>query len=156
VFKLGDKLIEGVAQSLIEIRPVPRGRDRLQASQAGFERTRFVVAAALVAVLVGQVNLDPRELRGEAAERGLDVPLDISHELITTSDVIIRRHTHKHNGPPELTSVAPRPTSCKRVFRLTSRRDLRRRVTAIHYNRRKIYIPADLTHAEYDEGKWRA
>ena len=30
-----------------------------------------------------------------------------------------------------------------------------RLVTAIHYNRRKIYIRAVLTHAEYDEGKWK-
>ena len=30
-----------------------------------------------------------------------------------------------------------------------------RLVTAIHYNRRKIYIRAVLTHAEYDEGRWK-
>ncbi len=30
-----------------------------------------------------------------------------------------------------------------------------RLVTAIHYNRRKIYIRAVLTHSEYDAGKWR-
>jgi len=28
-------------------------------------------------------------------------------------------------------------------------------VAAIHYNRKKIYIRAVLTHQEYDEGKWR-
>jgi mRNA interferase HigB len=28
-------------------------------------------------------------------------------------------------------------------------------VTAIHYNRQKIYLRAVLTHAEYDEGKWK-
>jgi mRNA interferase HigB len=28
-------------------------------------------------------------------------------------------------------------------------------ITAIHYNRHKIYIRAVLTHAEYDEGKWK-
>ena len=30
-----------------------------------------------------------------------------------------------------------------------------RLIAAIHYNRRKIYIRAVLTHKEYDEGKWR-
>lgn len=29
-----------------------------------------------------------------------------------------------------------------------------RLIAAIHYNRRKIYIRAVLTHAEYDDGKW--
>jgi len=29
-----------------------------------------------------------------------------------------------------------------------------RLIAAIHYNRRKIYIRAVLTHAESDEGKW--
>ena len=28
-------------------------------------------------------------------------------------------------------------------------------ITAIHYNRRKLYIRAVLTHAEYDKGKWK-
>ncbi len=28
-------------------------------------------------------------------------------------------------------------------------------VAAIHYNRQKIYIRAVLSHAEYDEGKWK-
>jgi mRNA interferase HigB len=30
-----------------------------------------------------------------------------------------------------------------------------RLIAAIHYNRKKIYIRAVLTHAEYDEGRWR-
>jgi len=30
-----------------------------------------------------------------------------------------------------------------------------RLITAIHYNRQKIYIRAVLTHSEYDEGKWK-
>ena len=28
-------------------------------------------------------------------------------------------------------------------------------ITAIHYNRRRIYIRAVLTHGEYDRGKWK-
>ena len=31
-----------------------------------------------------------------------------------------------------------------------------RLVAAVHYNRRKVYIRAVLTHAEYDTGKWKA
>jgi mRNA interferase HigB len=30
-----------------------------------------------------------------------------------------------------------------------------RLIAAIHYNRNRIYIRAVLTHAEYDEGKWK-
>lgn len=30
-----------------------------------------------------------------------------------------------------------------------------RLITAIHYNRKKVYIRAVLTHAEYDEGRWK-
>lgn len=30
-----------------------------------------------------------------------------------------------------------------------------RLIVAIHYNRQKVYIRAVLTHAEYDEGKWK-
>jgi len=30
-----------------------------------------------------------------------------------------------------------------------------RLVAAIHYNRKKVYIRAVLTHAEYDEGRWK-
>jgi mRNA interferase HigB len=30
-----------------------------------------------------------------------------------------------------------------------------RLIAAIHYNRQKVYVRAILTHAEYDEGKWK-
>lgn len=30
-----------------------------------------------------------------------------------------------------------------------------RLVAAIHYNRRKVYIRAVLTHADYDRGRWK-
>lgn len=30
-----------------------------------------------------------------------------------------------------------------------------RLIAAIHYNRKKVYIRAVLTHSEYDEGKWK-
>ena len=30
-----------------------------------------------------------------------------------------------------------------------------RLIAAIHYNRRRVYIRAVLTHAEYDEGNWK-
>ena len=30
-----------------------------------------------------------------------------------------------------------------------------RLISAIHYNRQKVYIRAVLTHAEYDAGKWK-
>ena len=30
-----------------------------------------------------------------------------------------------------------------------------RLIAAIHYNRRKVYVRAVLTHAQYDEGRWK-
>jgi mRNA interferase HigB len=30
-----------------------------------------------------------------------------------------------------------------------------RLITAIHYNRRKVYIRAVLTHGDYDKGEWK-
>ena len=30
-----------------------------------------------------------------------------------------------------------------------------RLIAAIHYNRKKVYIRAVLTHSEYDTGKWK-
>ncbi len=30
-----------------------------------------------------------------------------------------------------------------------------RLIAAVHYNRRKVYIRAVLTHEEYDEGRWK-
>jgi mRNA interferase HigB len=30
-----------------------------------------------------------------------------------------------------------------------------RLIAAIHYNRKRVYIRAVLTHAEYDEGRWK-
>jgi len=30
-----------------------------------------------------------------------------------------------------------------------------RLIAAVHYNRRKVYIRAVLTHAEYDAGRWK-
>jgi mRNA interferase HigB len=30
-----------------------------------------------------------------------------------------------------------------------------RLISAVHYNRRKVYIRAVLTHADYDAGKWK-
>lgn len=30
-----------------------------------------------------------------------------------------------------------------------------RLITAVHFNRGKVYVRAVLTHAEYDSGKWK-
>ncbi len=30
-----------------------------------------------------------------------------------------------------------------------------RLIAAVHYNRKKVYLRAVLTHAEYDEGRWK-
>jgi mRNA interferase HigB len=55
----------------------------------------------------------------------------------------------------ELRSVFP---AADRVGKLTVFNiggNIARLVAAMHYNRRRVYIRAVLTHAEYDAGTWR-
>ncbi len=41
------------------------------------------------------------------------------------------------------------------AYRLQYWRNKVRLIAALHYNRRKVYIRAVLTHAEYDTGAWK-
>src|SRR5688572_3113933 len=65
VIELGDKLIECSRDGLFDVAAAGAGRDGLQARDAGFQRALLVDRAGLVAVLVGQMDLDARDLRGE-------------------------------------------------------------------------------------------
>lgn len=62
-----------------------------------------------------------------------------------------------HN-PDELLQKFPRHSvdqvNSLTVFDIGGRTAVRL-VAAIHYNRKKVYIRAVLTHAEYEKGKWK-
>lgn len=62
---------------------------------------------------------------------------------------------HQFGSFSELRSIFP---SVDRVGKLTVFNlggNKARLIAAIHYNRRRIYIRAVLTHPEYDENKWK-
>jgi mRNA interferase HigB len=71
------------------------------------------------------------------------------------------QHWYKLMRSQDLTSFADLRTvfpSADQVGRLTVFNiggNKARLIAAIHYNRRKIYIRAVLTHDEYDRGKWK-
>jgi mRNA interferase HigB len=62
---------------------------------------------------------------------------------------------HNFASFAELRSLFPTADQVGRltVFNIGSNRV--RLIAAIHYNRRKVYIRAVLTHQEYDQNKWK-
>jgi mRNA interferase HigB len=63
----------------------------------------------------------------------------------------------RHNFPnlAELKAVFPSADQVGKLTVFNVGGNKVRLVAAIHYNRKRIYIRAVLTHAEYDEGKWK-
>lgn len=55
----------------------------------------------------------------------------------------------------ELRAVFPRADQVGKLTVFNIGGNKVRLVAAIHYNRRKVYIRAVLTHDEYDEGRWK-
>lgn len=73
---------------------------------------------------------------------------------IPTFDKVERMH---FSNTSELGILTPFP-SADRVGKLTVFNiggNKVRLIAAIHYNRKKVYIRAVLTHAEYDEERWK-
>jgi mRNA interferase HigB len=67
-------------------------------------------------------------------------------------------HLAKHNdfsNLAELRRIFPSADSVGKLTVFNIGGNKVRLIAAIHYNRKKIYIRAVLTHAEYDEGKWK-
>ena len=67
-------------------------------------------------------------------------------------------HLAKHNDFSNLAELRAIFSSADTVGKLTVFNiggNKVRLIAAIHYNRKRIYIRAVLTHAEYDEGKWK-
>jgi mRNA interferase HigB len=64
----------------------------------------------------------------------------------------------KRNNPPtfaDLRRIFPHADQVNGLTVFNIGGNKVRLVAAIHYNRRKVYIRAVLTHAEYDTGKWK-
>ena len=64
----------------------------------------------------------------------------------------------KRNNPPnfaELRRIFPHADQVDGLTVFNIGGNKARLIAAIHYNRRKVYIRAVLTHAEYDAGKWK-
>ncbi|MDZ4342987.1 MAG: type II toxin-antitoxin system HigB family toxin, partial [Candidatus Binatia bacterium] len=64
----------------------------------------------------------------------------------------------KHNDFSNFAELRARFSSADQVGKLTVFNiggNRVRLIAAIHYNRKKIYIRAVLTHADYDEAKWK-
>jgi mRNA interferase HigB len=54
----------------------------------------------------------------------------------------------------DLRTVFPSADQVGRLTVFNTGGNKARLIAAIHYNRRKVYIRAGLTHDEYDRGKW--
>ncbi|MGE0539344.1 MAG: type II toxin-antitoxin system HigB family toxin [Dehalococcoidia bacterium] len=63
--------------------------------------------------------------------------------------------SHSYHSFAELRVVFPSADQVGKltVFNVSGNRV--RLIAAVHYNRQRVYIRAVLTHAEYDEGRWK-
>jgi mRNA interferase HigB len=75
-----------------------------------------------------------------------------------TSGLVLWYRALKRNNPPnfvELRRIFPHADQVSGLTVFNIGGNKARLIAAIHYNRRKAYIRAVLTHAEYDTGKWK-
>ena len=64
--------------------------------------------------------------------------------------------TLKKNNPPDFVELRRLFSHADQVGGLINIGGNKARlIAAVHYNRRKVYIRAVLTHVEYDSGKWK-
>ena len=63
--------------------------------------------------------------------------------------------SRNHSSFADLRSVFPSADQVGRLTVFNIGGNKVRLIAAIHYNRRKVYVRAILTHDEYDEGKWK-
>ena len=76
----------------------------------------------------------------------------------TRSGLVLWYRTLKRNDPAnfaELRRLFPHADQVGGLTVFNIGGNKARLVAAIHYNRRKVYIRAVLTHPEYDAGKWK-
>ena len=62
---------------------------------------------------------------------------------------------HRFRNFAELRRLFPQADQVGRLTVFNIGGNKVRLITAIHYNRQKVYVRAVLTHAEYDAGKWK-
>jgi mRNA interferase HigB len=75
-----------------------------------------------------------------------------------TSGLALWYRTLKRNNPAnfvELRKLFPHADQVGGLTVFNIGGNKARLIAAIHYNRRKVYIRAVLTHPEYDAGKWK-
>jgi len=84
---------------------------------------------------------------------------EFAEKFPDTKSVLARWYANMKNGTfsnfAELRAVFPTADQVGKLTVFNIGGNKVRLITAIHYNRRKIYVRAVLTHAEYDEGRWK-
>ena len=75
-----------------------------------------------------------------------------------TSGLVLWYRALKRNNPAnfvELRRIFPHADQVSGLTVFNIGGNKARLIAAIHYNRRKVYVRAVLTHTEYDTGKWK-
>ena len=75
-----------------------------------------------------------------------------------TSGLVLWYRALKRNNPAnfvELRRIFPHADQVSGLTVFNIGGNKARLIAAIHYNRRKVYVRAVLTHPEYDTGKWK-
>jgi hypothetical protein len=91
------QLIPGAVDGLVYGRGLVSDRDGLPALQAGFHHaTHRVMADLLVAVLVTQVDFQPRDVMAESAQGTFHYATDLSGQGLVTFDVVTRVYLNLH------------------------------------------------------------
>lgn len=91
------RLIDRTLIRLIDGGSLITDRDRIEAARSGFQLTANIVALALlIAIFVGDMNLDARELGREALHRIRDGFLDLADEAFAAFDMTARVDLNLH------------------------------------------------------------
>jgi hypothetical protein len=83
------QLIGSPIDGLLQSRRLVSDRDRLAALQTGFQHAALVVRAALLAILIGQMNLYTRNVIADPVQGGLNNTADVIRKGLVTSNVVV-------------------------------------------------------------------
>ena len=90
------QLIRGAVDGLVQGISLVCDGDGLAPFQAGFHHAALVVLALLIAVLVAQVYLHPRDAIADSGESALDYVTDLSSKRLMTFDLMVRVDLYLH------------------------------------------------------------
>src|SRR5215207_6833725 len=90
------ELVGGAAKGLVEAGRMLRHGHRLAARYARFHRAALVATAALVVVLVAQVDLDARHVGRETVQRLPDLLVGPAFEGVLVLDAVAGVHLNLH------------------------------------------------------------